>query len=55
MHGKNAMDKKRYRIYRDEVLLSFVMQTRLKFGKQQVENPIFEELKVASWCDGDLV
>ena len=32
MRGDNGMDKERYRIYRDEVLIPFVKKSREEFG-----------------------
>ena len=51
--GNNA-DEKRYKFYRDNVLLPFIRQSRCKFDGWQVGSPIREEDQVVSWCDGDL-
>ena len=48
------MDKKRYQIYRDEIHIPFIAQTRAYYGEWRVGVPIPEELKAVSWCDGDL-
>ena len=53
MRGDLMIDKERYKIYRDKVLLPFIRRTRTEFGKWVSGETIPEYLKVASWCDGD--
>ena len=52
--GDKDMDKNRYQIYRDEVLLPFIRTTRSEFGGWTEGSPIPEDMKAVSWCDGDL-
>ena len=54
MCGENAMDKKICQIYRDEIIIPFIVQTRAQYGECGVGIPIPEELKAVSWRDGDL-
>ena len=54
MRGDKGMDKRRYQVYRDEVLLPFIRETRKDFGDWVEGTPIPEDLKAVSWCDGDL-
>ena len=54
MRGESGIDKDRYRIYRDEVLLPFLSKSREEFGGWVKGTPIPQELKAVSWSDGDL-
>ena len=54
MRGGNAMDKKRYQIYRDKILIPFIAKMRSEYREWRVGMPIPEELKDFRWCDGDL-
>ena len=40
MRGENAMDKKRYKMYRDKIIITFIAQTRAEYGEWQVGMPI---------------
>ena len=40
MRGENAMDKKRYQMYRYEILIIFIAQTRAEYGEWKVGIPI---------------
>ena len=51
MCGENEMDKKRYQIYRDEIIIPFIAYTRAEYGEWRVGMTIHEELKAVSWCD----
>ena len=53
MRGENAMDKKIYKIYRDEILITFIVQTGAEYGEWQFGMPVLEELKAVRSCDGD--
>ena len=33
MRGENAMDKKGYKFYRDEILVPFILKTRAEYGE----------------------
>ena len=54
MRGEKGIDKYRYEIYRDEVLIPFIKQSRMEFGGWEEGTPIPEDMKAVSWCDGDL-
>ena len=55
MGGDSGMDKEGYRIYRDEVLIPFIKDSRNNFGGWVEGQHISEEMMAVSWCDGDLV
>ena len=48
MRGENATDKKIYQIYRDEILITFISQTRSEYGEWRVGMLIPGELKSVS-------
>ena len=54
MRGEKGIDKERYKIYRDEVLIPFIKESRHEFGGWVEGTPIPEDMKAVSWCDGDL-
>ena len=54
MRGEQGIDKHRYEIYRDEILVPFIRQSRTEFGGWEEGTPIPEDMKAVSWCDGDL-
>ena len=54
MRNDISSDKIRYHIYRDEVFLPFVRNTRSDFCGWIEGTPIPETLQAVSWCDGDL-
>ena len=53
MRGDKDIDIDRYRIYRDEVLLPFIEETRIEFYDWDTSCLLTEDLKAVSWCDGD--
>ena len=46
-------DRARYEIYKEEVFLPFVKNTRIEYGCWIEGSPIAEDLKTVSWSDGD--
>ena len=52
--SENAMDKKRYQIYRDKILIHFIAQPRSEYGEWSVGMTISKELRASSWCDENL-
>ena len=54
MRNDVAIDKERYKMYRDEVLISFVSQKSIEFGDWKKGTRIPGNIKEFSWCDGDL-
>ena len=40
--GENAMDKKIYQIYREEIIIPFIVHNRAEYGEWRVEIPIPE-------------
>ena len=54
MRRENAMDKRRYQIYRDKILITFIAQTISEYREWRAGIPITEKLKAFSWCYGDL-
>ena len=54
MRGESGIDKERYRIYRDDVLLPFIEKSIIEFGGWVKGTPIPQDLKAVSWSDGDL-
>lgn len=54
MRGDSGMGKERYRIYRDEVLIPFIKQSRKYFGRWKEGMPIPKYMMTVSWCDGNL-
>lgn len=54
MRGEQGIDKHRYKIYRNEILTSFIQQSRTEFGGWEEGTSIQEDMKAVSWCDGDL-
>ena len=54
MRGEKGMDKKRYEMYRDNIFLPFVSQSRKEFDGWMEGTAIPKYLKAVSWCDGDL-
>ena len=52
MKGKGC-DRARYEIYKEEVFLPFVKNTRIEYGCWIEGSPIAEDLKSVSWSDGD--
>ena len=47
-------DLERYRFYRDNVLISFVEQSRENFDSWVVGTAIPEKLLTVSWCNGNI-
>ena len=54
MRGDKGMDKNRYQIYRDEVLIPFIRESHSEYRGWKEGSPIPEDMKVVSWCEGDL-
>ena len=48
MRGDKGMDKNRYQIYRDEVLIPFIRESRSEFGGWKEGSPIPEDMKAVS-------
>ena len=54
MRNDIAIDKERYNIYRDELLILILSQKRIIFGCWKKCIPILGNLKGVRWCDGNL-
>ena len=51
---EKGCDRARYEIYKEEVFLHFVKNTRLEYGCWVEGTPITEELKSVGWRDRDV-
>ena len=54
IHGEQGIDKDRYEVYRDEISVPFIQQSRTNFGGWEKGTPIPEDMESVSWYDGNL-